>query len=408
MIFKQKNQKLILSILLLFLHLNIYSSITYFEMNEHSLVGVNKNRDKLDMNHSMIWFYPASKEKFARVYLGWNGITADSGMNEEGLFFTWNDLEAEKGFSGKTDKKNYMGSVGQLILEKCSDVDEALSIINRYNISKFGFSNLYLADKSGLSAEVSWNSAKERMRVHRSWNESQVIGLELPYLNKNIRIKRKSYYIDKIINLLSVSEAENEAKYVTIFDLINNQIIIKNSYPYEKRVELDLKTYFKKGAGFYEVSSIFSGVAKPRFRTYFKELSSKANLTILIFDSVFTALMLISFFRVINMIKEGVKKTYNLIYNLLWGIASALVLIHLQIIKNYAGEIIEYGFAYLGEYYMTFSKASIVFIIAVFIFTELSLKFMKRSLKQWIYSLSVYAVYIAFIHYMIRWNIVRL
>jgi hypothetical protein len=64
---------------------------TAFMMAEGDVVLVGNNEDS-KIPYTRVWFIPAEKDRFGRVYFGYDNWYPQGGMNDQGLFFDYFSL----------------------------------------------------------------------------------------------------------------------------------------------------------------------------------------------------------------------------------------------------------------------------------------------------------------------------
>jgi len=110
-------------------------SCTIFNATKSGITLVGNNEDGTDPI-TYVWFSPAEKSKYGRVYFGLSDKWPQGGMNDRGLFYDGTAcplLEVKK----SKNKPIYNGNLSEKILEECSTVDEALELLGKYNLNYF-------------------------------------------------------------------------------------------------------------------------------------------------------------------------------------------------------------------------------------------------------------------------------
>jgi hypothetical protein len=119
-----------------------------------------------------IWFVPASPGQHGRYCFGTdvNERIAEGGMNDQGLFIGVNALVEDTGWERDPDLPDweewegwYESGVPDGILAKCSTVDEALDVFERYNLLTLAHVKFLIADRAGDSAIVEWSRGELRV-----------------------------------------------------------------------------------------------------------------------------------------------------------------------------------------------------------------------------------------------------
>jgi tetratricopeptide (TPR) repeat protein len=110
-----------------------------------------------------MYFYPAKKNSYGyaiwtdlnlgKLLKGLSYLNPQGGLNEFGLFM---DYTAIDGIAIVKDdqKKDRKKQVVTDVLKKCKTVDEALAYLNKYNLVKLKYAQLFIGDASGNYATV--------------------------------------------------------------------------------------------------------------------------------------------------------------------------------------------------------------------------------------------------------------
>jgi hypothetical protein len=125
---------------------------TIFNATQSGITLVGNNEDGTDPI-TYVWFLPAEKSKYGRVYFGLSDKWPQGGMNDQGLFYDGTAcplLEVKK----SEGKPIYNGNLSEKILEECSTVDEALELLGKYNLNYFRNGEMMIVDKFGSSVIV--------------------------------------------------------------------------------------------------------------------------------------------------------------------------------------------------------------------------------------------------------------
>ena len=102
-------------LLVLIIAANSISACTIFSAIDRNMTLGGNNGDYSNID-TYIVFYPASINKFGRVYVGWNEFWWQTGMNDRGLFFasaSTSYLEAQN----STNKPSY----SRYLMYKCME-----------------------------------------------------------------------------------------------------------------------------------------------------------------------------------------------------------------------------------------------------------------------------------------------
>lgn len=141
------------------------AACTIFVMNNGSQVWVGSNEDNLITTRYNFRYYPSKKNNLGYVLFveELNGLlkpfsylAPQGGLNTSGLFADYAFMPNEA-VTSNPNKKNRKRDIVSQILSTCKTVDEALQLIDNYNLVKLSSAQLFLADASGNYAVVHGN-----------------------------------------------------------------------------------------------------------------------------------------------------------------------------------------------------------------------------------------------------------
>lgn len=241
-------------------------SCTIFNTSKSGITLVGNNEDGTD-SINYVWFLPAEKGKYGRVYFGLSDKWPQGGMNEKGLFYDGTAcplLEIKK-----SEKKIiYNGNLSEKILEECSTVDEAIELLGKYNLSYFRNGEMMIVDKFGNSAIVEGDTI-----IYKKGNHQVVTNFyqSMPHLGgypcprydiaelllKNMETLSVGYFR----NVLDAVHTKGYTQYSYVLDLSEGIIYLFKDSNFNEYVKLDLHKEIKKEKNFYAISSLFSNHA---------------------------------------------------------------------------------------------------------------------------------------------------
>ncbi len=141
----------------------LVNACTIFLANDGKNVWIGNNEDGLQTTKYRMWFYPSKNEHYGyaiwseqnlgKLLNGFSYLNPQGGLNEFGLFM---DYTFSSGITVVKDdkKKDRKKQVVTDILKTCKTVDEALVYINKYNLVKLKYAQLFIADAGGNYATV--------------------------------------------------------------------------------------------------------------------------------------------------------------------------------------------------------------------------------------------------------------
>lgn len=242
---------------IIFLCLSIPAqACTIFSAKDGNTVLVGNNEDWFDKD-TYVWFIPAVEGRHGRVLFGYETASTEGGMNDQGLFFDW----VAKGSRNDTmpslpGRIDYSGSLSEYILETCSNVAEAIKVYDTYNEYVFGYATIFLSDKSGASATVTWDKDKQALKIDYKTGKYQVLGygdgIVQPLLDKAQGIS-----IDLYQSILEASIQGDITQYSNIYDLVNGDVYVYNQRNFYENVKFNLSDELSKGKHMYYIPDLF-------------------------------------------------------------------------------------------------------------------------------------------------------
>jgi tetratricopeptide (TPR) repeat protein len=244
-------------------------TIIYASDGKIALAGNNEDANRFD---SYIWFLPAEKGKFGRIYFGWrikNVRYPQGGMNDKGLFFDGATAENVK-VPRDPSKLPYEGNLILKAMEECSTVEEVLKLYDRYDVSGNLGGQYLIGDRFGNSAiiepqtvirkkgkyQIATNFFQSKTKPENSTCERYHIAEELFEKSDNISV-------DLFRRILNATHQEVCSQWMTstiysyICDLKKGEIYIYNFHNFEDVVKINLQEELTKGERFHPILSLF-------------------------------------------------------------------------------------------------------------------------------------------------------
>jgi Glycogen recognition site of AMP-activated protein kinase len=131
--------------------------------NDGQNVWIGNNEDELQNTKYRMWFYPSKKVNygytiwtdlnFGKLLKGFSYLNPQGGLNEFGLFLDYTAID-EITIAKNEQKQVRKKQVVTDLLKKCKTVEEALTYLNKYNLVKLKYAQLFIGDASGNYATV--------------------------------------------------------------------------------------------------------------------------------------------------------------------------------------------------------------------------------------------------------------
>jgi tetratricopeptide (TPR) repeat protein len=141
----------------------LVNACTIFIANDGQNVWIGNNEDELQTTKYRMWYYPAQKKNygyaiwtdlnFGKLLKRLSYLNPQGGLNEHGLFLDYTAIDEIKVVKDER-KKDRKKQVVTDLLKKCKTVEEASAYLNKYNLVKLNYAQLFIGDASGNYATV--------------------------------------------------------------------------------------------------------------------------------------------------------------------------------------------------------------------------------------------------------------
>jgi hypothetical protein len=224
-----------------------------------------------------IWFVPASKETYGRVYVGFDHAPIhdrfQGGMNDQGLFMDMNAVKPT-GWHDIPGKPSFQGDLVEQILAHYSTVDEVVEFFQQHNVPDLNILRVPVADAKGDSVIVEWGKGQLQFLYKEDYYQISTNFIQSNYENPEEypcqrykiadRILRKATAasVDLIRLVLSATHSEHISPtlYSNICDLKKKRIYLYLFHNFEEERVFDLDTALTKGKAEYPMHSLFTTI----------------------------------------------------------------------------------------------------------------------------------------------------
>jgi hypothetical protein len=226
------------------------------------LVGNNED----DNNpFTRVWFMPGANGKLARMYVGFDNLWPQGGMNERGLWFdgfATAPIEATRS-TGKPDPPPYFLDK---VMSECGTVQDVINVFDRYNLSFLRKAVLMYADASGESVIIEPDAMirkKGRYQVqtnfHQSLPKPEYECARFRVANRMLQEAVDDISVDLSRRILAAAHSETEypTVYSNVYDLKRRVMYLYLFHNHENVVTLDLAAELKKGTRVLEMAALF-------------------------------------------------------------------------------------------------------------------------------------------------------
>jgi hypothetical protein len=225
-------------------------------------VLVGNNEDFIDPN-TYVWFLSSSENRFARVYFGYGSDLPQGGMNEKGLFFDYATTQPRIGkFYGK--KEVYKGSLAELAIETCLNVDQVVDLFDQYDRSYMTYQIMF-ADKNGNSVIIETDTIiRKKGNYQVATNFCQSLHEPNPYSIERFKCADSllhastHYTVDYFRSILDCTHQEinSPTLYSNIYDLTSGDVYVYLFHNYSDYYRFNLYEELKKGDHAYRLADV--------------------------------------------------------------------------------------------------------------------------------------------------------
>jgi hypothetical protein len=247
---------------------------TAFMMTDGKNVLVGNNEDS-KIPYTRVWFIPAEKGRFGRVYFGYDNWSPQGGMNDQGLFFDYFSVKKLE-IKQSREKPQFPGPPTDTMMAKCATVEDVLQLFSKYYLEWNPKIQMFVVDRKGDSAilegeTVVRNRASyqvvtnfrlskvpedERPCGWEAWSCSQYKKAEKMLLETHTPTVAHFRAILKATHRSSYNVI-GTTQYSNIYDLTNRLVHVYYLHDFDKEINLNLSEELKKGPHYFDLPSLF-------------------------------------------------------------------------------------------------------------------------------------------------------
>jgi len=328
-------------------------SMVKITLNGKTIIGNNEDFSNPD---TRIWFEQGSGNKYGAVYVGYNNLFPEGGINEAGLVFDAFGM-TNKPLKDTTGKLPIFElDLKRKIMQECSTVEEVNELISKYNLYFWSHSVWVFIDKAGRYLVVDGDSRTIGNNVYfvqtnfrqSEINDEKDITCER-YLKAMSLLKSRCEVSTDYCKTLMDTVHTERTLYTTVYDLNAGTIELYYFHDYSKVVKFNINEELKKGNRVLSIPELFPEVTNP---AHTGMIRFKSRLDSLAFH--FTASDSSQRVTIINDLKKRdytihIMENYGYEYLHLGEIQKAIGIFNL-VIEVYPE--MPHGYHFLGEAYM--------------------------------------------------------
>jgi uncharacterized protein (TIGR03435 family) len=225
------------------------------------LVG---NNEDWTNPRTRIWFVPAKPGSLGRMYVGFDDLWPQGGLNERGLWFDGFAAPAIAA-TGSSDLPSFPGNIVDTAMAECGTVEEVVRLFSRYNRTFLRESILMFADASGDAVAIERNAIVRKTRSHfvqTNFHQSRAPdGIDERFITASTMLERagSDISIDLFRRILAATHQKGGAPtlYSNIYNLTARTMHLYYFHDFERVVTFDLAEELKKGERVLDISALF-------------------------------------------------------------------------------------------------------------------------------------------------------
>ena len=240
------------------------------------LVG---NNEDWSNPHTKIWFVPAKAGSYGRVYVGFDDLWPQGGMNERGLWFDGFAAPPVKA-TGSSDLPSFPGNIVDKAMAECATVEEVVRLFGQYNRSFLRDGILMFADASGDAVSIEPDAMVRKTRnhfvqtnFHQSRSQRGAPDKRFALATEMLERAGDDISVDLFRRILAGTHQKGgfPTLYSNIYDLRSRTMYLYYFHDFEHVVTFNLADELKKGSRVLDIPALFprnvaaeSFAARPR------------------------------------------------------------------------------------------------------------------------------------------------
>jgi hypothetical protein len=244
-------------------------SLVKITSNGKTIVGNNEDSGNSD---TRIWFEQGSGKQFGVVYVGYNELMPEGGMNEAGLMFDAFAVNDKPLVDTAGKLPIFEFDMKKMIMRVCSTVEEVKALIDKYNLYFWSHSVWVFIDKSGnylIADGDSRTIGHERYFVQTNFRHSEIKDKKeitcSRYLKAMAMLKNRCEANTQYCATIMDSVHQESTLYTTVYDPSSGTIDLYHFHNFTKVIRFNIKDELKKGNRILRIPDLFPEVINPAY-----------------------------------------------------------------------------------------------------------------------------------------------
>jgi len=287
-------------------------SCTIFTASFGDAVLFGNNEDYTNPN-TYYWISPSTQQFYGGVYIGYDNLSPQGGVNEKGLAFDYNALP-QVALNSRSGLPPLRGNPGFIILRECATVEEAIDMAGGYNWGTSLKYQIHLADASGDAVVISAGPDGELAFTRKEKGDGYLVStnFNLAYHQKEKEGLCSRYdtavamlekikdeddltveYFREILDAVHAEGASSNTLYSNIFDLKNGIIYLYYWHQFNEVVILNVQEEIAKNPSPTRISDLFSQDTVERASAEHQRYQTKEEGGFCLGTALITVLMIV-------------------------------------------------------------------------------------------------------------------
>jgi len=295
---------------------------TIFSISKGESIFFGNNEDWKNPN-TYLWVKHPTDSTYAVMYLGFDDLFPQGGINEKGLAFDANSLPGIKLKEHRELLKPYQAIVNTYIMQKCATVEEAIEMAKSYDWSQsFGGvlrGQFMLADTTGDAVVISADQYGEivftrkpngdgyfvstnfnRAYPENKFGSGQCERYSIATKMLESALEQANISVEILANVLNEVHEEGRnlnTLYSNIFDLKQGKIYLYYWHQFEEVFEIDVANWISLNTEPTRIVNLFKQETVDKANTEYKRYYYLNTIMIIILSLGIITLLLIMYLR---------------------------------------------------------------------------------------------------------------
>ena len=255
------------------------SACTIFTVTDGQSIFFCGNEDNSEAFQWRIWFDPASKHRYGRVFIGYRIVNnldvPQAGFNDQGLAIDLNAVTYAP-ITTSSERENYYGVISTKWLADCATVDEVKEQLSNHNIVDLekNPNQIHVSDKTGNAMVVAIGSDGELRptNISRNYlvstnfnlNNKEQLAFELQNPGRynttatglETMLNHNNLSVEGCRNILEETALNPNLGFGYVADLKNGLIYLYSHDDFERTAILDIHEELAKGVHSYALETL--------------------------------------------------------------------------------------------------------------------------------------------------------